>query len=167
MLFYRLRQLLKAHNAKILPSEHTWAGHILSPSAQALFLRQDTRDQRHALDVALALERNHAALPAENLDLLLTAALLHDCGKSLQPVELWHRIFIVLAKFLPEGWRQALLRSATPLAFPLRLAQDHPAQGARLARNAGLPDSVCLLIAEHHAPSTALGQYLQAEDDRC
>jgi putative nucleotidyltransferase with HDIG domain len=165
-LFYRLRQIRQTYYPKLTAWEIAWVKTVLPPAAFALFWRQEQKEQRHAFDVASAIERSYPELSYEDQHTLLTAALLHDCGKSLRPVLLWQRIFAVLAAFLPAGVRTALSRSKTPFSYPLRLAAEHPLWGAELAREAGLPDDCRRLIAEHHQPTTYLGRILQTEDDK-
>lgn len=166
-MFYRARQTWDALFPKIQPLEIKWAQSILTEAAFDLFLQQSLAEQRHALDVAQVLAKR--ALPVSPLEhtILMTAALLHDCGKSLRHVRLWQRIFVVIMQKLPEPLWQTLEKSRTPLSFPLRLATRHAEWGSSLARQAGLNEEVCLLIRHHHSPVTELGKLLKQADDAC
>lgn len=186
-MLYRVRQFAKALIPKVNAEEISWVKQKLSPPAQRLFFKQDRGEQRHALDVAkrlfqdlnslhpgqtqetyaLASAKNHARAllsPAEAVD-LLTAAILHDCGKSLVQVKIWHRVVIVFVQNLPSPWQYRLKHSRSLLTLPLRISSRHARWGELLARQAGLNSNVCRLIAEHHQPTTKLGLMLKQADD--
>ncbi len=107
-------------------------------------------EQAHSLKVFHSLVR----YGEDNVD-LLQAALLHDVGKSLYPLRLWDRAWIVLAKAVfpvharrwgkgpASGWRRALV-----------VAEQHPEWGARLAEEAGASPRVVTLIRRHQEPTS-------------
>ena len=169
-MFYCAQQFWKAFFPRINPAEITWALNQLPPDAHALFLKQSKAEQRHSLDVAkdLAVSDLRGAqdglTPADRQN-LISAALLHDCGKSAVTTRLWQRVFVViLQKFPPSVWA-SLVDSSTFLAAPLKTAGQHALWGSDLARESGLNQAVCTLIAEHHSPGSLLGRVL-AEADR-
>lgn len=149
-------------------AELHWVQQTLPPRAFELFLHQDRGVQRHALDVAHTLKRS-LRIPGElspvEARTLLSAALLHDCGKSSVRVRIWHQVFIVLSQGLPHSWQHRLERKHSVLSLPFRIAREHAYWGNQLARQAGLDLEVCRLIAEHHAPTTRLGRLLKEADD--
>lgn len=163
-MFYRLKQFWRALFPVVRPSELTWAGKILPPEALSLFLRQARAEQRHALDVALYLRRWRPLLSPAEYETLLIAALLHDCGKSLQKLRLWQRVAIVLVQRLPARLA-AQAASVSWLAGPLALAEKHPQWGGQLARSIHLSPAVCRLIATHHQPEDRLGRLLRTADE--
>jgi hypothetical protein len=84
---------------------------------------------------------------------LLTAALIHDVGKTRHPLSIWQRSLIVLATvFMPgkvaawgqgdgDGWQR-----------PFVVKVQHPAWGAEMARQAGSRPLAIELIHRHQDP---------------
>ncbi len=167
---YRVRQFFTALTAA--PPDTTqlgWVEAILTPQQLTLFQQMLPSDQQHSLRVAAALKAQGADHPD-----LLVAALLHDVGKIRFPLRLGERVLIVLGKALlprqaarwgegePRGWKR-----------PFVVAQQHPAWGAELARQAGVSPLAASLIQRHqatllHQPSTLedrLLARLQAADN--
>lgn len=128
-MFYRVHQFIKAIFPKIHASEIRWALDYLPPEACLLFLKQSLSEQRHALDVTQSLLKEEIALTPLNYQDLLTAALLHDCGKSKVCIRLWHRVFIVLMQKMPQSIWSRLERSHTVFATPLKTASQHAIWG--------------------------------------
>jgi putative nucleotidyltransferase with HDIG domain len=139
------------------------AAEFLSPPLLRLFQRLGKAEGRHALDVALALEKQGYRDPN-----LLSAALLHDVGKTVAPPRLWERVAVVLGEhFLPRhaarwaggaprGWRR-----------PFVVHHRHAVWGAEMARGAGATPRTVALIRRHHAPPQGDEELaaLQAVDD--
>lgn len=164
-MFYRVHQFLQAISPHLEASEISWALDNLTPEARSLFLKQSKSEQRHAIDVAQSLMSENKALTVRNFQILLVAALLHDCGKSLVRNCLWHRVFIVLMQKMPYSLWSRLERSRWVFATPLKTASLHALWGANLAKRAGLEPEICLLIHEHHKPNTELGRILERADN--
>lgn len=165
-MFYRIRQFNKALFPYVTIDEIQWLKQVLPAPALYLFLNQSKPEQRHALDVALSLKKYTNLLSIEDNKTLIAAALLHDCGKSVVKVRLWHRIFIViLQNFSAKIWAK-LQNNDSPFSLPLRLASCHAEWGAKLAAEAGLDEQICQLISQHHHPQTILGQLLKFADDK-
>ena len=163
-MFYRVHQFIHAIFPLIDSLEITWALDNLPPKACSLFLKQSRPEQRHALDVAQSLMKEKNTLTLTNYQNLLTAALLHDCGKSKVCNRLWHRVFIVLMQKMPQSIWSRLERSHTVFSTPLKTASQHAIWGSNLAQRAGLNHVICLLIHEHHSPKTELGRILESAD---
>jgi hypothetical protein len=126
---------------------------LLGPSLQPLFFGMEPRDQRHAIEVTRRLQ----AMGVTDAD-LLTAALLHDCGKGDVPV--WLRI----AKVLMPGALRALSREGNGWRGAAYRLLNHEAISARLASETGAPVGAVRLIAGNgDAERMAL---LYAADDR-
>ncbi|MDP4126376.1 MAG: HD domain-containing protein [Bacillota bacterium] len=164
-MFYRLHQFLNAVFPKIDSWDIKWALNHLSPEASELFLKQSWVEQRHAIDVTKKIVNAKNLLSHPDLETLITAALLHDCGKSLVSIRLWHRVYIVLMQKMPLSIWSCLEQSNTVFASPLKIATYHAQWGERLAKKAGLNAQVCLLIREHHSPKTDLGHILAQADN--
>lgn len=159
-MIYRIHQFRQALRPEIRSEELHWAFDILPPTAIQLFLRQSLAEQRHALDVALDLwsgsrDRN-----------LIIAALLHDCGKSMSPLNLIARIYIVVLQRAPRKTWDFLLRLSPFFSSPLRTAQEHPIWGAELTHGLGLDAEIVELILNHHSPKTQKGRLLYEADNR-
>jgi hypothetical protein len=153
---YRTRQVWQALRPRVEPGELAIVHQTLSPPLRQLFDRMERRDQRHALEVAQRLLSQGTPDPD-----LLTAALLHDCGKGSVPV--WLRITKVLA----PGWVRLVAREgdADWRAAAFRLAH-HAELGARAAAEAGASSLTVALIRGEVAPAdTGILARLMAADD--
>jgi len=82
----RTRQFVRYVTGRVTRAERRGLAAWLTPNLIDLFDQMHRADQRHGLDVVAALRR------AGNTDRdLLTAGLLHDCGKG-RDLRVWHRI---------------------------------------------------------------------------
>jgi hypothetical protein len=142
---YRVGQFFRALTARVSREEVGQATRILTPEAQALFRRQATQDQRHALDMYHALCRaGHT-----NRD-LLAAALLHDVGKAAARISLWHRAIIVLLKrFAPRLWDRLSQGRAQWWNRLFVTHARHPEVGACWAQEAGCSPLTVALMRRH------------------
>lgn len=142
----------------------------LTPAELLLFQAYRPSDRRHAYRVMQTLEKAGHHEPA-----LLTAALLHDVGKTRLPLSIGERVLVVLGwKFLPgraavwskgepAGWRRAFVIKAR-----------HAEWGAEMAAQAGSHPQVVDLIRRHQEPlsikpgaqTDQLLDLLQWADDR-
>ena len=142
----RIRQFWAAVSTNSLRQEAILpAKKILNDAQMALFLRLQPSEQAHALRVLQTLQKKGERHPD-----LLTAALLHDAGKSQMPLRVWERVLIVLGKRLmpqkahtwgdakPVGWKRAFV-----------VARQHPTWGATLAAQAGTTELAIRLIQNH------------------
>jgi hypothetical protein len=168
-ILYRVGQFWRTLRAKPDSQALLAARAILSPPLMELFLKMQPAEQAHSLKIFCQLAAQGETEPA-----LLEAALLHDSGKILQPLRIWERIAIVLARAFipgfakswgrgqPEGWYRAFV-----------VAEQHPHWGAALASQAGASSLTVALIRRHqdHASGEPesredqLLRILQALDD--
>jgi HD domain len=162
---YRLRQGLWALAGGPAADDREQAERLLTPRLLTLFRSLTPAEQSHALRVLHRLQRDGCRQHQ-----LLTAALLHDVGKSLHPLSLWERAAIVLGHTLapgwavragegePRGWKRAFV-----------VARHHPTWGAALAAEAGADPGVCALIRHHQggadptAPQEGLAELRNAD----
>ena len=150
-IIYRTRQFWHALGSTPSSEDLELVNALLTPSQRTKFAQMQKSEQAHALLVL------HTLLDQSEDDKdLLTAALLHDVGKSRFPLHLWERVVVVLAKTLcpecvqrwgevdlgkeqaPRGWRRAFI-----------IAEGHPAWGAEIAAEAGCSQLTINLIRRH------------------
>ena len=131
----------------------------LSPAQVALFLRQGSADQRHAIAVS---ERLRAA--GKNDVALLRAALLHDVGKTDSRICLWHRVLYVVLSWAMPSLLETLAERTDGEGKPLWVLKHHEERGAALAREAGAGPVATALIANHHQPLRSAALDARARD---
>ncbi len=148
-MFYRARQFWQALTAAPAAEDLDRARQALSPQLMALFLNQTASEQVHSLNVFLQL-----CDQGERSADLLSAALLHDIGKSRYPLWIWERVIVVVGRVLapcqtecwsraePRGWKR-----------PFVVARRHAAWGAELAAAGGASPLTVELIRRHHDPA--------------
>jgi putative nucleotidyltransferase with HDIG domain len=164
-LAYRVRQFwlaLKPANQPV-PEETLQA--VLAPGAVALFRCMSPSEQVHSLAVLRRLQEAGHTNPD-----LLTAALLHDVGKSRSPLTLVDRALIVLGRrFFPKTSRRWGEGRMSWLRRPFVVARRHPEWGAGMARLAGVSERACDLILRHQdlpEPGETLLPALRLADDK-
>lgn len=117
----------------------------LSAAQRRLFVTMDLADQRHCLDVyRLLTEGGH-----DDED-LLQAALLHDVGKGLTRVRLWHRVAVVIVNAIHRGICDRLqCDKQGSWRYPFFVHRHHAELGARLIEAAGSRPRVVDLVRRH------------------
>jgi hypothetical protein len=145
------------------------AAKVLSPELLALFRQMRRSEQQHSLNVLRTLQGWGYDDPA-----LLTAALLHDVGKSRAPFYLWDRVLVVLTRAASPALAIRLGRnSPNGLSRPFAVSLQHPAWSAEMVAAAGADPLVVELIGNHarhldrppQNPTEQLLSALQAADD--
>ena len=154
---YRARQFWQALTAVPAAENLERARQVLSPQLMALFLNQTASEQVHSLNVFLQLYDQ-----GERSADLLSAALLHDIGKSRYPLRIWEKVVVVIGRTLAprqtELWGQAEPRG---WKRPFVVAGQHAAWGAELAAAGGASPSTVELILRHHDPVAGASIHLQ------
>ncbi|MFL7893643.1 MAG: HDIG domain-containing metalloprotein [Anaerolineales bacterium] len=174
-LFYRSRQFWQAISTRSVQQDGDLIGSILSEPQVELFRRMQKSEQAHSRMVLSQL-RNQGEQDPD----LLTAALLHDVGKTRMPLRIWERVLVVLVKATCPGcvqrwgagddgnqvkgfrWKRAFV-----------VAEQHPVWGAEMAAECGTSRLAVRLIARHqeqlplnpHSGEDILLQKLQSVDD--
>jgi predicted HD phosphohydrolase len=118
---------------------------ILTPALMELFEKMQPSEQAHSLRIY------HQLIDlGENSRDLLTAALLHDVGKSRFPLYPWDRAAVVIGQACfpwlveqwgrgnPQGWKR-----------PFVVARRHPKWGAQMAASSGASTLTVKLILRH------------------
>lgn len=143
---YRLQQGVRGLLSRFQKVNDGPAETYLAPAAGSLYARMDNTDRAHCLRVFGWLQEQGHDDPD-----LLTAALLHDAGKSTTQIGVWHRSTKVLLKRIsPDRW-QSLSRPADPgsLRYPYHVLDVHPMLGSRMAAKAGCSKTTVWLIRYH------------------
>ena len=158
-MMQRVRQFFRALFAAMGEEDHAFVQGTLPTDALPLFYAMHVSDQVHALRTArtaLALAED-AVGRAVDRDLLLRAALLHDVGRRKGDLNIWGKVFAVLAmKFAPRC--AALLMQAGreqfyyPLGRMLYISHHHAEIGAEKLRKIGLLAEAAI-VARHHLPA--------------
>jgi hypothetical protein len=149
----RIGQGLRALFAFALPVDTPAVQSRLSPALYALFCRMARSEQIHAIRVMRWLQaRGH-----DHPD-LLTAALLHDVGKSRYGITLPGR---VIASLVLNGSRSAYRYYCAAVHLqprglhrPFVIATQHPVWSAEDMAAAGASD-LAVWLARHHAVGLA------------
>ncbi len=148
---YRIRQFGRLLTGRLSREQLTQVESWLTPPLFELFCRMTPSEQYHAYHVRQTL----AADGQTNPD-LLTAALLHDVGKSKMPLAVWEKVAIVLGfKFAREcavAWGSRL--DDTWWKRPFVVAMQHPAWGAEMVNAAGGSPLTVTLIYRHQDKTT-------------
>ena len=148
-LVNRLNRLLRAIHPALARPDDAWAAQRLPALEYSVYIRMDPRDREHAVRVAQKLLELYPAAS----DVLVRAALLHDCGKLLRPYIWLERIAVGLAQ-RPSAWSSSPLREdwSTHRYSALEIRLLHPLLGAALIRLAGGDERVAEIVERHHNP---------------
>jgi len=156
---HRVRQFFGALQPRVTADERARAYTYLNEGQRRIFESMTLRDQQHGIVVCRRVEAGGGDAA------LMTAALLHDCGKGR--VTLWQRVGHVVLGALAPGLRTRVGRehgAAWRQAFWRLL--HHPEIGASMIAETGADADVVRMIREQDAVS-ADGRLalLQAADE--
>jgi hypothetical protein len=151
----RTRQYL---GARVTVAEREELTGWLQPPQMELFERMHIADRRHGLDVAADLRRSGAV----DRD-LLTAGLLHDCGKGPR-TRLVHRVAWSLGQRYGI-WIWRVSSHMPTFRQGLAALRDHAERSAVLAESAGCSRRTIELIRNQESPLDDAGRLLMAADE--
>lgn len=170
-LGYRVGQFWQTLTAEPPPpGVYTQVAAALTPPQLALFERFSANDKWHSYRVYQMLRETGHDHPD-----LLTAALLHDVGKTRVPLGIWERSLVVTMSLIWPGRVRAWgSGAATGWKRPFAVKVQHPAWGAEMAAAAGANLLAVSLIRRHQDPlpppphglEDRLLRYLQWADDQ-
>jgi hypothetical protein len=139
----RVRRFLSAIDARPRSGIVASATANLTPQQLTLFHRMHPADQAHCLRLRAELLCAGHGDPD-----LITAALLHDCGKAWPSPRLWLRVLVDVGESIAPAGLDWLCTRRFWLGWIARAYRLHGALGARAARLAGCSPRVVALIAE-------------------
>lgn len=155
----KARQALRHVTGRVAPEERAMLVAWLTPAQLDLFERMHHADQRHGLDVVVALRAEGHDEPE-----LLLAGLFHDASKGPQ-TRLVHRV----AWSLGERYGSWVWRAVRPIpTFDTALDRmaSHAIDSALLAQAAGCPPRTAELIRHQARPrDPVLGEALRVADE--
>jgi hypothetical protein len=144
--YYRLWQFWRLITKRIPPDALAEVKSWLPPPLFEVFCKMSPAEQYHAHRVRQTLIAQGHTHPD-----LLTAALLHDVGKSKMPLVVWEKVAIVLgfklARERVAAWGSRL--DDTWWKRPFVVAMQHPAWGAEMVNAAGGSPLTVTLIYRH------------------
>ncbi len=142
---YRFRQGVRALLAWLRPVDDALARQYLTPPLYELYRRMRRSERQHSL----RLLRDLLAAGHTHPD-LLTAALLHDVGKSRVRFSLPEKVLVVLVKAgAPRRYRAWSNGPAQGWRLPFAVSEQHPLWGAEMAAAAGASPLTATLIRRH------------------
>lgn len=173
MLFLRIKQFYSAVTSKINTQDQMFLANHLNNREYRLFNTMDIPTQRHCLNVAYSCVTLSEYYPDLNIDILIRAALLHDCGKRAGEVKTWHRVLIVMTQALLPALAIKLAHlgfkeKGGSLGQAFYIQANHAERGAKILKNIGAEPTVVDLVFKHHqkvqAPTLELSILQKADN---
>lgn len=154
----KVRQFRAYGGARVAESERQTLAQWLSADQVAIFDAMTVADQRHGLDVTIALRAEGIVDPE-----VLTAGLLHDAGKGVTGI--LPRVIHSLGQAY-GSWIPAVVGRLPGMGAPLARLADHPETSARMAAGAGCSQRTVELIRWQEAPrDREYGERLRLADE--
>ena len=152
----RVRQFVRAITAQVTAEDRAYVESVLPEEALPLFYGMHRADQRHALNVARTamqlVEKFRAEGTPVDVRLLERCALLHDVGRRKGDLDIFGKVFCVLAvHFFPV---RARMWAEDGTSSMLAVYFHHPKIGAKMLRSIGLVEEAAV-IEHHHEPASA------------
>jgi hypothetical protein len=144
--FLRINRLLRAMRPEFAKPDDAWAVAYLPESEYRVYANMDARDREHGVRVAQRL----VDLKPDATQILIRAALLHDCGKQVRAYRWRERVWAGL-QAIPDLDFDVAMRKKTPLTA-LEVRALHPQLGAMLIRGANGDPRVAEIVERHHKP---------------
>lgn len=159
------------------PSEGdtAWAESHLSDAERRLFARMSVPDRAHSIAVARSVEANldriGLAAGDDEARWVLTAALMHDVGKTVPGLGTYGRVMATLSGAVGGDDMAPLWAEKRGMTRRIGLYLQYPRLGADLLGMAGSDPRVAAWAAEHHEPEESwsipveVGRLLVLADD--
>lgn len=145
---YRVKQVWWRLLAAMQPVPDEVLASILTPDLITLFRRMSHGDQTHSYRVMQQLQAMGHTHPD-----LLTAALLHDSGKSRYQYTIFDRVFVVVVKKLaPVCYETCGSKPVKTFRRAIPIAVQHPQWSAEDMAEAGASPLACTLARRHDEP---------------
>lgn len=152
----RIRQTILAATAYFRSADDNLARKYLSDAEFELFMQMKRSDRQHHLRVLSYLLKREHTHPA-----LLTAALLHDVGKSTVKFTIPDRIMaVVVKKLFPAKFREWSRSDISGWKKPLVVSAKHPKWGAEMLTAVGGDDVAVALVYHHQDPICSVSEDL-------
>ncbi len=156
-MIQRIRQFYRALTAHISEADRQYIDRSIPEAAIPLFYQMHPADQYHALGVArTALQLVGSSDFPLDQSMLLRCALLHDVGRKKGDLDIWGKVFAVLATHYAPGLAKRIA-CATVSSFwdrpghAIYVYFHHPEIGAAMLRDIGLYEEAAI-ISRHHQP---------------
>lgn len=145
--WYRIRQFIRHVTSTFGETDRQFVEKILNPAELTWFHKLPVFEKRHAVDVAEYLGQLKNQFPPPEFKTLQKAALLHDIGKAVLPLNpIEKSIFVILRVLFPP----LVYKMAQSGKFPkARVFLFHNVMGAKLLKETGTEGSVIDLIASY------------------
>jgi HD domain len=145
-------RLARALSPEFAHPDDVWARSVLSKAEFGVYVKMDARDREHAVRVTKRLLGKY---PHSSL-ILQRATLLHDCGKSVRPYNVFERVLVGLFVRV-DGSSKARVTNSEQQAFSaIEVKKHHPQIGSNLILAAGGEARVAEIVAKHHNPGSDL-----------
>ncbi|MCL0067554.1 HD domain-containing protein [Peptococcaceae bacterium] len=154
-MFVRVKQFFSAITSKVHADDIKFIEKYLNHNEQKIFFDMDIPTQRHCLNVAYTCLSLLNDYPKANKEILLKAALLHDCGKKTGEINTLYRVIIVLVHaffptFAKHLIKKGLYSPTGKLSRAFYIHHIHHQRGAEIAAKANDNPNVIDLIKNHH-----------------
>lgn len=136
---------------RISEADRAWVASHLSDAEDDLFERMDRHDQRHSFEVARRVDSTADVLGDDSLRcVVLTAALLHDVGKSASGLGTFGRVVATLSGLVGGRAMAKLWAQRRGFTRKVGLYLNYGEIGADMLRLAGSDPLVVAWSTEHH-----------------
>lgn len=153
-MWYRIKQFIWAYTQKLSSEELMWAQKRLNKKQFELFNLLQPSEQRHCVAIGKAIAKHTSELDTTKL---IKAALLHDVGKSIDPLSPIQKGLIVLGHKVTGGKLRKVERSKAVTAY-----YSHPRYSYELLKQNGEEDEELLQwILCHHQHSKSFSEELK------
>ncbi len=146
VLLARANRLFRAMRQEFAKPDDAWAAAYLPEPELRIYTSMDARDREHATRVAKRLLQ----LKPDSSQILIRAALLHDCGKQVRPYRWTERVWAGLQPIRHLDFETTMQKKQPLTALEVRAL--HPQLGAMLIRSGGGEARVAEIVDRHHHP---------------